>query len=292
MVVVLVALVAAVTLLILVTAAAFARERRARRAAGDALAALAAARDSAARARLDLLRAQISPHFVRNALTAIACHVRSDPERARDLLADFAEFLGRSFRDQAPCATLAEEFRLARVYLELERARFGDRLQVSMHAAPDALAAEVPALMLQPLVENAVTHGLAESGAAVRLDIAAVAEGGQVVLTVADDGAGADPGEVSAALAGDRGAAGRGQPVGLRNVDERLRVLYGDDHGLGIETGVGSGMKVTIRLPLRSSGNAGPRERSAGSVPRREPAAGRGGGNGESNGENTVVRTR
>lgn len=246
MVVLLIVLVAAVAVLIAVTAVAFARERRARYAARAALAELEASRDRAARAKLGFLRAQISPHFIHNAITAIASYVRSDPERARDLLTDFAEFIRGSFRDQE-YVTLAEELRFVGVYLELERARFGDRLEVRLRVAPEVLSVEVPALVLQPLVENAVRHGLGEFDALVRLEIAAAEAGGEAVLTVTDDGGGADPRVVSDALAGER----TGRSVGLRNVDERLRAIYGDDYGLGIATGVGTGMKVTMRLPKR-----------------------------------------
>jgi two-component system LytT family sensor kinase len=243
--------VAAAAALIAATAVAFARERRARRAAETAVAELDASRGLAAQAKLDFLRAQISPHFAYNALTAIASYVRSDPERARDLLADFAEFVRWSFRARGQFATLAEEFRFVNVYLDLERARFGDRLAVSLRVVPEVLSAEVPSLVLQPLVENAVKHGLGTTGGPVRIEIAAAEEGGEAVVSVADDGAGADPRVIEDALAGRGTGGGKEQPVGLRNVNERLRAIYGDDHGLAIETRAGVGLKVTMRLPLR-----------------------------------------
>jgi two-component system LytT family sensor kinase len=290
----------AAAVLIAVTAVALARERQARRIAEAALAELEASRSLAAQAKLDFLRAQISPHFIHNALTAIASYVRSDPERARDLLADFAEFMRRSFREQDQNVTLAEEFRFVDIYLDLERARFGDRLAVSLRVAPGVLSVEVPSLVLQPLVENAVRHGLGQperhvdgqpdrnsdriadrqpgrnpdgnpdgenaspSRPGIEIWIAAADEGGEAVVTVADDGAGADPRVVEDALAGRGGR----RPVGLRNVDERLRAIYGDEYGLAVETGVGAGMKVTMRLPKRR-------------VPARVPA-----------GERTPVRAR
>jgi two-component system LytT family sensor kinase len=243
----------AAAVLIAVTAVALARERRARRVAEAALAGLDASRGQAAQAKLDFLRAQISPHFIHNSLTAIASYVRSDPERARDLLADFAEFIRRSFREQDQYVTLAEEFRFVAVYLDLERARFGDRLSVSLRAAPVVLAVEVPSLVLQPLVENAVQHGFGQAGGPARprieIRVAADDEGGETVVTVADDGAGAEPGVVEDALAGRETGGSGARPVGLRNVDERLRTIYGDAYGLAIETGAGAGMKVTMRLP-------------------------------------------
>jgi two-component system LytT family sensor kinase len=210
-----------------------------------ALAELDASRTRTVQAQLNFLRAQISPHFVYNALTAIASFVRSDPERARDLLVGFAEFIRWSFREHSQYATLAEELQFVDTYLELERARFGDRLAVSLRVAPEVLPVRVPSLVLQPLVENAVRHGLERLSGTARLLISAEDGGHEAIVTVEDHGMGVDPGELADVLAGRAG----GQSVGLRNVDERLRATFGNDHGLTIETGVGAGTKVTMRLP-------------------------------------------
>ena len=113
------------------------------------------------RAEVRALRAQISPHFVYNALTTIASFVRTDPERARELLLEFADFTRYSFRSHGEFTTLAEELRSIDRYLTLERARFGDRLEVRLQIAPEVLPVAVPFLGVQPLVENAVRHGLA-----------------------------------------------------------------------------------------------------------------------------------
>ncbi len=210
-----------------------------------ALAELDAYRTRTLQAQLNFLRAQISPHFIYNALTAIESYVRSDPDRARDLLVGFSEFIRWSFREHAQYATLAEELRFVDTYLELERARFGDRLAVSLRVAPEILPVRVPSLVLQPLVENAVRHGLEQVSGTARLRICVADGGHEAVVSVEDDGLGVDPGELADLLAGRRG----GESVGLRNVDERLRATFGNDHGLTIETGVGAGTKVTMRLP-------------------------------------------
>jgi two-component system, LytTR family, sensor kinase len=210
-----------------------------------ALAELDASRTRTVQAQLNFLRAQISPHFVYNALTAIESFVRSDPERARDLLVGFAEFIRWSFREHSQYATLAEELRFVDIYLELERARFGDRLAVSLRVAPEVLPVRVPSLVLQPLVENAVRHGLERLTGTARLRISAEDGGHEAIVTVEDHGVGVDPGQLADVLSGRAGS----QAVGLRNVDERLRATFGDDHGLAIETGVGAGTKVTMRLP-------------------------------------------
>jgi two-component system LytT family sensor kinase len=210
-----------------------------------ALAELDASRTRTVQAQLNFLRAQISPHFVYNALTAIESYVRSDPERARELLLGFAEFTRCTFREHSQYVTLAEELRLVDTYLELERARFGDRLAVVLRVAPEVLSVRVPSLVLQPLVENAIRHGLEQMTGCARLQILAEDGGHEAVVTVEDDGAGVDPRQLEDLLAGRRPSAS----VGLRNVDERLRATFGMDHGLTIETGIGAGTKVTMRLP-------------------------------------------
>ncbi len=219
-----------------------------------ALAELDASRTRTVQAQLNFLRAQISPHFIYNALTAIESYVRSDPERARDLLVGFAEFTRWAFREHTQYATLAEELRFVDTYLELERARFGDRLAVSLRVAPEVLPVRVPSLVLQPLVENAVRHGLEQLGGTARLRISAEDGGHEAVVTVEDHGVGTDPQRLADVLAGRQG----GQSIGLRNVDERLRATFGNDHGLTIETGVGAGTKVTMHLPKFCPAVSGP----------------------------------
>ncbi|MDP3711689.1 MAG: histidine kinase [Mycobacteriales bacterium] len=195
-------------------------------------------------AQMSALRAQISPHFVYNALTAIASFVRTDPERARALLLDFADFTRYSSRTHGDYTTLAEELRSIDRYLRLERARFGDRLDVVLRVAPEVLPVAVPYLCLQPLVENAVKHGMEAGTGRVTIAILAEDAGADCTISVEDDGAGSDPDRIRAALAG---TAGRSQ--GLSNVDARLRAVFGDDHGLVVETAPGAGTKVSLRVP-------------------------------------------
>jgi two-component system LytT family sensor kinase len=214
-----------------------------------ALAELDASRTRTVQAQLNFLRAQISPHFVYNALTAIESFVRSDPDRARDLLLGFAEFTRSTFREHSQYVTLAEELHLVESYLELERARFGDRLAVILRVAPETLSVRVPSLVLQPLVENAIRHGLERRSGSSLLRIVAADGGHEAVVTVEDDGAGADPRHLYDILSGRRVT----DSVGLRNVDERLRATFGSDHGLTIETGLGAGTKITIHLPKYSA---------------------------------------
>ncbi|ULE31453.1 sensor histidine kinase [Mycobacterium sp. IDR2000157661] len=221
----------------------------------------------ASRARLDraevlALRAQISPHFIYNALGTIASFVRTDPDRARELILEFADFTRYSFRAAGQYTTLADELRNIDRYLTLERARFGDALKVTLQVAPEVLNVVVPFLALQPLVENAVRHGLAGQGGGA-IEIIARDEGTDCVITVEDDGAGMDPdtlragpGDALAAgsPAGSRAGNGHSAHVGLTNVDHRLRAAFGNDYGLVVETAIGAGTRVLMRVPKFRSG--------------------------------------
>ncbi|MFG2974144.1 sensor histidine kinase [Streptomyces sp. NPDC048331] len=197
-------------------------------------------------AEIKALRAQISPHFIFNSLAAIASFVRTDPERARELLLEFADFTRYSFRRHGDFTTLADELRSVQQYLALAGARFGDRLKVTLQVAPEVLPVALPFLCLQPLVENAVKHGLEDSTEDCRIAITARDAGAEAVITVEDNGVGMDPALLRRILAGEHGGS---SGIGLPNVDERIRQVYGDAYGPVMETGVGAGMKVTLRIP-------------------------------------------
>jgi two-component system LytT family sensor kinase len=208
---------------------------------------LDANRDRLAQAQVRALRAQISPHFIYNALSAISSLVRTDPERARELILEFAEFTRYSFRAHGEFTTLAEELRSIDRYLLIERARFGERLQVRLQVAPEVLPVSVPFLCLQPLVENAVRHGLADKPGVGTISIVAQDAGAECLISVEDDGVGIEPGLLQ--LRNGVTGAEPGQHVGLGNVDDRLRSVFGDDYGLVVETAPGAGTKVIMRVP-------------------------------------------
>ena len=214
------------------------------------LAELDASRTRLMEAEVRALRAQISPHFIYNSLGAIASFVRTDPDRARDLLLEFADFTRYSFRRHGDYTTLAEELRSVERYLLLEQARFGDRLQVTLSIAPEVLPVAVPFLCIQPLVENAVRHGLETAGGVGHIRIVARDRGQECEIEVEDDGTGEDPEKVRRALAGDTAL----DSVGLGNVDGRLRNAFGDDYGLVVETAPGAGTKVLVRVPKFAPG--------------------------------------
>jgi two-component system LytT family sensor kinase len=201
-------------------------------------------------AEVRALRAQISPHFIYNSLSAIASFVRTDPDRARELLLEFADFTRYSFRQHGEFTTLAEELRSIERYLLLEQARFGDRLTVTLKIAPEVLGVQIPFLCLQPLVENAVRHGLERREAGGTITIEARDRDRECEISVEDDGEGEDPEWIRRVLAGDSGS----DSVGLGNVDERLRNTFGDEYGLVVETAPGAGTKVTVRVPKYAPG--------------------------------------
>ncbi|WP_298253291.1 sensor histidine kinase [uncultured Arthrobacter sp.] len=215
------------------------------------LAELDSSRRLLAEAELRALRAQISPHFIYNSLNAIASFINTDPQRARELVVEFADFTRYSFRRHGDFTTVAEELLSIDRYLLLERARFGDRLRVSLNVGPEVLGTVIPFLSLQPLVENAVRHGLDSKDGIGNITITAHDAGPYAEVTIEDDGVGIDPEHLRSVLAGHT----EGVHVGLRNVDSRLRQVYGDDHGLVIDTAPGAGTLITMRVPKSQPGH-------------------------------------
>jgi two-component system LytT family sensor kinase len=214
------------------------------------LAELDASRTRLMEAEVRALRAQISPHFIYNSLNAVASFIRTDPEHARELLLEFADFTRYSFRKHGEFTTLAEELRSIERYLVLEKARFGDRLHVTLRVAPEVLPVTVPFLCLQPLVENAVRHGLEAKDGPGRIEIVAEDRDREALISVEDDGVGEDPERMREVLAG----VTESESIGLGNVDGRLRTAFGDAYGLVVETAPGAGTKVTMRVPKFAPG--------------------------------------
>jgi two-component system LytT family sensor kinase len=215
------------------------------------LAELDESRARLARAEVRALRAQISPHFVYNALTTIASYIRTDPVRARELLLEFADFTRYSFRSAGEYTTLKDELENIERYIALEKARFRDRLNIKLQIAPEVLSVVLPFLALQPLVENAVRHGLASKPSGGTITLTAENAGSECVIIVEDDGVGMDPARLKEDL---DDAHLSGAHVGLGNVDDRMRSAFGDDFGLVVDTNVGAGMKITLRVPKFRAG--------------------------------------
>ncbi|MQA63930.1 MAG: sensor histidine kinase [Actinophytocola sp.] len=211
---------------------------------------LEASAEQALQSELRALRAEISPHFVYNALTVIASLVRSDPGRSRELMLDFADYIRYSLARHGEYTTVADEFHAIETYLALQRAVLGERLRVQVRVAPDVLAVPLPYLALQPLVENAIRHGIEPSGSSGLVQVHGEAEGNDCVISVEDDGVGMDPATAERVLAGK----GSAESLGLANVDRRLRTVYGPWFGLVVETADGAGTRVIVRVPLFQPG--------------------------------------
>ncbi|WP_327099675.1 histidine kinase [Nocardia vinacea] len=206
---------------------------------------LGAARASTTHAQLLALKAQIRPHFIYNALNVIASFTITDPERARALITEFASFTRYWYGERGTFTTFADELHAIESYLLLERARYGERLTVHIEASPESLATRIPHLSIQPLIENAVRHGIESGGGRGSVSLTAHDEGVLTIITVEDDGIGMNPDRVRAVLAGELESV----HVGLRNVDVRLRQIYGSAFGLVVETAPGEGTLITVRVP-------------------------------------------
>lgn len=210
--------------------------------------ALAHARDAELRA----LRLQVNPHFLFNTLNAVSALVAAQSNReANRMLASVSAFLRATLaHDGRHEHALAEELALTDAYLDIEKARLGERLQLRMKAGPDLLDAAVPYLVLQPLVENAIRHGIAPLATPGRLDIRVERDGGRLRIEVANDGARAAQGD---------GRAG----IGLANVAERLRHLYGDEQHLEAGWRDDGRFHAQLTLPLRIVAAGAPTARLA-----------------------------
>jgi two-component system LytT family sensor kinase len=206
-----------------------------------------------ARAELAALQAQISPHFIYNTLNTIAAFIRTKPDEARQLLTEFADFTRRSFRRRDEFSTFAQELEYVHQYLSFEKARFGDRLSVVYRIDPEILQTAMPVLVLQPLVENAIRHGIGRKPGPGRVIIAAEDRGNECFISVLDDGVGMAREQLDQVL---RGRRRQRFGVGLANVHERLRSIYGPEHGLHLESTPEAGTRVTLAIPKFRAGVA------------------------------------
>ncbi len=204
---------------------------------------------SAHQAEMRALQAQIRPHFFYNAINTIAVQCRSNPEQARELLVALGTYLQGCFNYQEEFVSLAKEMELVDAYLAIEKARLGERLQVVVDIGP-CRDCQVPLLTLQPLVENAVQHGIFPKRGTGTVTIACRREDGFAVFTVSDDGVGMSPERLAEIYAPGEKSGG----IGVVNVDGRLRRLYGS--GLEIRSEEDAGTTVSFRVPSPASSNA------------------------------------
>ena len=205
----------------------------------DQQVAAARAQALAAEAQLEALRAKIQPHFLFNALHSLSSLVEEDPEAASQALERLGALLRYALDEGAgDAAYLADEWDFTRDYLALEQLRFGSRLRVDVNVEPDALDHQVPPFVLQPLVENAIRHGVAQRPGPGRVAVDLTVAGRNLRLRVSDDGPGSKPEEIAS-------SAG----VGLRALRERLAARYGSHASLRIDTEPGRGFTACVQLP-------------------------------------------
>jgi len=204
----------------------------------------------AADARLDALRAQINPHFLFNTLNTIASKSRTDPDEARHLLQRLADFFRYATQQEGQYAEFAQEYFFVRTYLSLEQARFSERLEVIYDIDPQVLPIQVPVLVIQPLVENAVKHGIAPQpkGGVLTLRARVDTLASSIRISVRDNGIGMAP-ELLADVAGGKYRS-RSGGVGVRNIHERLDQLYGQRYQFDIRSSPGKGTRIELELPL------------------------------------------
>jgi two-component system sensor histidine kinase LytS len=208
-----------------------------------------------AQAELRALRAQINPHFLFNALNTIRYMIRTNPDVARRLLLNLSEVFQRTLQS-GEFVSLRDELSFVEAYLSLEKARLGDRLRIVWggllqpdvpHQTETALLDQpVPTLALQPLVENAVIHGVSKKKEGGTVSVTVECQKDDLVITVEDDGVGIAPIKLLELLKPDENRS----CIGLCNVDGRLRLLYGEDYRLVIESEIGRGTRVVIRIPM------------------------------------------
>jgi two-component system, LytTR family, sensor histidine kinase LytS len=200
------------------------------------------------KAELRALRAQINPHFLFNTMSIIMSFCRTDPDRARNLLGHLVTMMRRSFANHDDFIVLGDELAAIKAYLEIAKSRFGDRLKIDMNIEEGILHIPVPVLSLQPLVENAVQHGLFPKPDNCILKISAYMDTDKLTIIVSDNGIGIPSEKL------DEIHAAQSEGVGIQNVHNRLLSIYGANYGLQISSTLDIGTRVTICIPYQMDG--------------------------------------
>jgi two-component system LytT family sensor kinase len=191
-------------------------------------------------AKIEALASQINPHFLFNTLASISSLIRTQPDTARTLIAKLSGLLRRLMRSSDHFVTLREELESIDEYLDIEVVRFGPQLKVQKHISPDTLDVIVPSMILQPLVENSIKHGLARKVGEGRITITTRLHNGHTVIEVHDDGLG---------MGEERLLRAKGSGIGLANVNERLRTIYGASYELKLTSEPGRGTTARVEIP-------------------------------------------
>ncbi len=204
-------------------------------------------------ARMEALQNQINPHFLFNTLNSISSLVRFDPELARDVIFKLATILRRLLSSGEAFAPLREEFEFIDNYLDIEVVRFGrDKLRVVKELDPASLDVVVPSMLLQPLVENSIKHGLGPKVEGGSIYLRSRVTDSRLIIEVEDDGVGMGQAQL------EESSSWSGMGIGMANISERLQVLYGDTARMTIDSHEGKGTLIRIRLPLVEAASAVP----------------------------------
>jgi two-component system LytT family sensor kinase len=191
-------------------------------------------------ARVEALASQINPHFLFNTLTSISSLIRSQPETARMLIVKLSGLLRRLLRSQEHFVTLREELEAIDEYLDIECIRFGPKLHIEKSIDPDSLDVVLPSMLLQPLIENSIKHGLSPKIGEGRITIRSSRQNGHAIIDIIDNGVGVSSTHPDHVKSGG---------IGLRNVNERLRVIYGANYQLQLDSVPGEGTCARIVIP-------------------------------------------
>ena len=192
-------------------------------------------------ARLEALSSQINPHFLFNTLNSIASLIRTRPELARRMVIKLSNLLRKLLRTHDNFVTLQEELESIDDYLDIEVTRFGpDKLRIEKSVDPDTYSAVVPSMILQPIIENSIKHGLAAKVEGGTVSIRTYRENGHLVIWISDDGVGIPKEELESAYT---------EGIGISNVNERLKVVYGSEYQLQLRSEPGHGTQTLIRIP-------------------------------------------
>lgn len=196
-------------------------------------------------ARMDALSRQINPHFLFNTLNSVSSLIRTNPQQARAVVYKLSNILRRLLRKHENFSSLGEELDFINDYLSIEMVRFGDKLRFEKEVAPETLDRLVPSMLLQPLIENSVKHGLSSKVDGGMVRFRSSLKAGRLYLLVEDDGVGIP--EIKLATLREQG-------IGVSNVNERLKVLFGSDYRMWIDSKPGQGTRIEIEIPeLQSS---------------------------------------
>jgi two-component system, LytTR family, sensor kinase len=191
-------------------------------------------------ARLEALTSQINPHFLFNTLNSVASLIRTDPQQARVMVVKLSRILRTRLRKHENLSPLRDELEFINDYLSIEIARFGDKLRFVERIEPDTLDMLVPSMLLQPLVENSIRHGLSTQIEGGQITVESKKVDGRLHIIVQDDGAGISQEKLATLL---------GQGIGVSNVTERLKVLFGNDYRMFIDSAPGKGTRIEIEVP-------------------------------------------